>query len=55
MLAKFIFYAKTRDPFERRSIGLLSYLVINLNDAILLDFICAQIPRHGYPQDVSVM
>ena len=43
MLAKFIFYAKTRDPFERRSIGLLSYLVINLNDAILLDFKCAQI------------
>ena len=43
MLAKFIFYSKTRDPVERRSLGLLSYLVINLNDAILLDFKCAQI------------
>ena len=43
MLAKFIFYAKTRDPFEKRFRGLHSHLVINLNDVILLDFLCAQI------------
>ena len=42
MLAKFTFHAKTRDPFERGSVGLLSYLVINLNDVTLLYFICAQ-------------
>lgn len=38
MLAKFIFYAKTRDPFEKRFRGLHSHLVINLNDVFFTGF-----------------
>jgi hypothetical protein len=37
-------YTKTWDPFKRRFLIILSYVVINLSDVIPLDFTCVAHP-----------